>query len=484
MNLSIIKAKAGKITAVIASLTILATSACNFANTPAVDNGNDTKDDSTIHAELDPGTDNPDTENTDKDGDKDGGDDKPEVKQPYDTENANNTGENLVEDDGTPEVLLAKGIDGYMDLSSKTFTTRAEGLYKCDDAYLEIYGVGNNLYGYYLEGDDSFGIEFFALGYEGFETKKNLSMSVKATFLVEDEGNITFKDYGLPEYYNMTLTDEGVSFKPEGNANMIKGDYVKLDSDMGYLEGFDYMNKASDLKKKMTKAKIETGEIPEDVIGSWIILGDSDTAYIIDLYDDGLAQVYFKELNKPVVLFRGSYAAGKNRINGAVNLYLDLCGLGYKDSDSLYNLCVNKVENDWLAVCEGDENNATSLFWEGATFIPFDVTTIPKAMHDEEALANYFSGILGTYEDEDGWILRIEEDNYYSFYNSKDFSTPGSFNEGSYETDGGGIKLYCLDYADTGNPDMFGYVMFMDQYNITVTRYDTQEIYEMKKVIR
>lgn len=402
----------------------------------------------------------------------------------------NNTDNNNEPDNGNnnvPDVKTAADAsdspDGFSDLDSKAFAARAEGLYKLvsdkEEAYLELYSTGDNLYGFY-DGKEFAAMELFALSYEGFASQNATSVEVKIASFNYDSSCDYFSK-GMPANITLNLTKDGIKFSDfqTGTGDLIfdvNAEFERIDGEMGHLKNFNYRDMKESLPQKLKSLGIETVETPEEVIGSRIILGDNESAFIFDFTEEGLIQVYFKQTNEPVTFYRGAYAVGKDEINGGSNIYMDILCFGYLPEENYFNLCY-KMENDNMICLAGDTRIGSDAVWENAILIPFDMSTIARAVHDEEAMANNFSDGNGSiYMSDDGWVFFLSDDEeYYYIYNVNHLDEPGNFFEGSYEFSPGGYILYEMDYEGSGNAKEFGFLSFLDQKTIQVDIYKSNE---------
>ena len=407
-------------------------------------------------------------------------------------DNAVNTNDNNSndEDNKPTNTEPAKAVisnDGFSIINEKSFAAKAVGTYQIYSAdgyntgFLEIYNIGNNLYGEY-SGYGYAGLEFFATSSNGFESEDVDSMEVKiATF----DSDFTYWSNGMPAYLTMTLTDDGIEFSNyQSESGYLPFDedstLKRLDEEMGHLDGFAYKDDEYSARKHCEDLGIETmDEYPESVVGSWILLGDADLGIIMELTDDGLAQVYLKNVNEPVILLRGGYALSKEKFDGANNIYFDLVSFANGPEEENYYLGFTLDDKGYMLCAPGDDSFGAPLVWDGAAFIPFDVNAYARQYHDEYSMADNFNETTREYISEDGLMLVLNDDNTFMIYDSEDLSNLEAFVEGRYEENPGGLSLYTFSY-ENGDEDYYGAVTFLDARNVQLGIYRTKETISLK----
>ncbi len=427
-----------------------------------------------IHAELNQGNEvEPEnTGNEETDPDKDA--DKDKVEQKDITE-----GKTIIEVDTTTVPYVSE--DGFTTINPESFAGKVEGTYEIFDkdgitrGYIEIYNVANNLYGFY-SGYGEAGLEFFALDMEGFASKTAESIDVKV--VIFDSSDDFYRFDGMPCYVTMNITEDGLKFSnfQEGTSSLPfdeNATLVKLDDEFGNLQGFAYKDDKYNAEAACKKAKIETTDIPEEVIGSWILLGDIETGLIVEFTEDGMVQMYLKNLNEPVLLARGTYACGKESVNEGTNLYIDTVVFGQGDEAHLYNFC---YQNDagCLRLVPGDEEWGTDVAWEGATFITYNVEDITRKFHDEEALADRYDVEKEHFLADDGMEIIVGGGSFL-LYDAADFTNLEAKVEGTYEETPGGLNLYYLNYEDNTRGEEYGFLVYLTENEIQVTVTETGE---------
>ena len=474
------------------SLNILLLSAC--VGVPSGDNGKD--DDSQNHAavsETESGTKDTDNEDTAKPDNKTGNDSDDKDKEQTDAGNET-VKEGDPDDTEKPDEKdkdkagIKLQDDGFGIPENKTFAARAAGLYRIyssdgyDKGCLEIYDIGDNLYGFY-SGYGYAGLEFFATDADGFASEDAESVEVK---IVTFDTVAEYWSKGMPAELTMTLTDEGIELsKYQSESGYMPFDedakLMRTDEEMGMLDGFAYRSDEIDIKKELKTAKIKTlSELPEGLAGAWILLGDIESGIIMELTEDGLVQIYLKNLNEPVLLLRGQYAVGSKKINGGYNIYMNLVQFGYGSPDvQKYCLCYTFDENDYMLCLEGDEDFGPDLVWDSAAFVPFDKSNYARKYHDEYSMADKYNEINREYISEDGLMLVLNDDSTFMIYDSEDLSNLESFVEGRYEENPGGLSLYIFSYED-GSEDYYGAVTFIDARTVQLGIYSTKETITLK----
>ena len=102
-----------------------------------------------------------------------------------------------------------------------------------------------------------------------------------------------------------------------------------------------------------------------------------------NIYDDEAIIVY--KDNKTKVGYvansvhsvaRGTYSAGKEKINGGTNIYMNIVYIGMGQGYP-FNLCY-KMDGDSLILVPGNADYGTDVAWDGAVFIPYEMSNIPR----------------------------------------------------------------------------------------------------------
>ena len=370
---------------------------------------------------------------------------------------------------------------GFEVYSSNSFANRAQGVYKIVsdgrvEEYIELYNVNNNLYGFY-SGNGYGAMEFFTDERAGFASEYANSMRVKILSFSGLTNNGYYLSGGKPAEMDMTFTEDGIEFT---NYDTSSGDLlfapaeVKLErvkGEMGYLDGFAYMDDEYSAELLCEDLDIETTDIPDEILGGWILLGDLESGIAFEFTEDGYVQAYLKNYNTEVTFLRGTYAVGKEKVNGGTNIYMNIVyfgmGQGYP-----FNLCY-KMEGDNLELVKGNSKYGEDVAWEGAMFIPYGFYNIPRQNLDGSAAISQGS-VYGTYVSDDGQMLLLTEGDYFYLYKTIDLEDISDFVEGHFETTQGSLELYELDYVD-GDDIYFGFIALMDQDNLSLTIKETGE---------
>ena len=369
---------------------------------------------------------------------------------------------------------------GFEVYNSNSFANRAQGVYKIVsdgrvEEYIEIYNVNDNLYGFY-SGNGYGGMEFFTDERSGFASEYANSMRVKILSFSGLTNNGYYISNGKPAEMDMVFTEDGIEFT---NYDTSSGDTlfapseVKLErvkGEMGYLDGFAYMDDEYSAKLLCEDLDIETTDIPEEILGGWILLGDLESGIAFEFTEDGYVQAYLKNYNTEVTFLRGTYAVGKEKVNGGTNIYMNIVYLGMGQGYP-FNLCY-KMEGDNLELVKGNSEYGEDVAWEGAMFIPYGFYNIPRQNLDGSAVSQ--GSVYGTYVSDDGQMLLLTEGDYFYLYKTVDLEDISDFVEGHFETTPGSLELYELDYVD-GNDIYYGFIALMDQDNLSLTIKETGE---------
>jgi len=381
--------------------------------------------------------------------------------------------------------------DGFVINDPGSFASRAVGTYRIisDDEeieeWVEFYNVNDNLYAIYY-GYGYAAIEFFANDMEGFSSETSNSMEVKAVSFSSMSNFSRYWSEGMPAIFTMTLEDDRILFSGYQNGSgefpfELNAELERVDRGPGLTEGFDYNQKDVKIEELLKTNDTDTETIPDDILGSWILLGDTEYGIVCEFTKEGKVQIYLKNLNEPVLLCRGEYAIGKEEINGGKNIYLDLMQLGYGSMPLHYNLCY-VFENDSLKIVKGDETWGEDMVWENAVFIRFNNSDIPRKFHDEYSLAQNFSGRYGIFASDDNMEIVIDADGYYYIYNSADISDLSGYVEGSFKEDENGLILYQTNY-EGGQEEEYGVLSYIDENTVSVVKKGETEgtIYKRKQ---
>ena len=306
------------------------------------------------------------------------------------TDNGNNNTDNGNTD--TEEKVINPGGFLYVDscgfevINPDSFANRAQGFYKIvsddsTDEYIEFYNVNDNLYAFY-SGKGYGAMELFTDDYEGFSSTTANSMRVEILSFTSLKNDGCYISNGNPAILDMTFTEEGIEFT---NYDTSSGDLLfapaevkleKVKGDMGYIDGFAYMDDEYSAELLCEDLDIETKAIPAEIIGSWILLGDAESGIVFEFTEDGYVQAYLKNYQTEVTFLRGTYTAGKEKINGGTNIYMNIVYIGMGQGYP-FNLCY-KMDGDSLILVPGNADYGTDVAWDGAVFIPYEMSNIPR----------------------------------------------------------------------------------------------------------
>ena len=150
----------------------------------------------------------------------------------------------------------------------------------------------------------------------------------------------------------------------------------KVTGEMGYLDGFAYMDDEYSAELLCEDLDIETTDIPEEILGSWILLGDIESGIVFEFTEDGYVQAYLKNKDTEVTFIRGTYTVGKEKVNGGTDIFMDVVYLGIGEGFP-FNFCY-KTEGDSLILVAGNPEYGEDVAWEGAMFIPYQTSSIPR----------------------------------------------------------------------------------------------------------
>ena len=370
---------------------------------------------------------------------------------------------------------------GFEEYNSDSFANRAQGIYKIvsdgsTEEYIEFYNLNDNLYAFY-SGDGYGAMEFFTDDEEGFASTTANSMRVKILSFSSLTNNGYYLSGGVAAVMDMTFTEEGIEFTnydTTSGKTIFTPSEVKLEKvkgSMGSLDGFAYMDDEFSAELLCKDLDIETTDIPDEILGSWILLGDIESGIVFEFTEDGYVQAYLKNHDSEVSFFRGTYTVGKKKVNGGTNIYMDIVcfgmGQGYP-----FNLCY-EMEGDNLVLVKGNSEYGEDVAWDGAMFIPYEMSSIPTQYLDGFATHNDGS-VYGTYVSEDNQMLLLTEGDYFYLYKTIELDVVEDFVEGYFETTPGSLELYELDYVD-GDDIYFGFIALMDRDNLSLTIKETGE---------
>ena len=306
------------------------------------------------------------------------------------TDNGNETTDNGNTE--TEEKVINPGGFLYVDScgfevnNPSSFANRAQGLYKIvsDDStaeYIEFYNINDNLYAFY-SGKGYGAMELFTDDSDGFASEAANSMRVKILSFTALKNDGNYISNGNPAILDMTFTQEGIEFT---NYDTSSGELLfapaevkleKVKGDMGYIDGFAYMDDEYSAELLCEDLDIETKAVPDEIIGSWILLGDLESGIVFEFTEDGYVQAYLKNYKTEVTFLRGTYTAGKDKVNGGTNIYMNIVYIGMGQGYP-FNFCY-QTEGDSLVLVPGNADYGTDVAWEGAMFIPYEMNSIPR----------------------------------------------------------------------------------------------------------
>ena len=397
--------------------------------------------------------------------------------QPDSNTDDNQTGSG---DDTQNKVTLIENENwGFESAYPGSFADRIQGLYKVEsdteEAYVEFYNIGGNIYGYY-SGDEYGFMELFAISEEGFVSKDEDSMEVEMTTMVIEDHNSLLSN-GLPASFTMTLLDNGIELS---NYDSTSGEMLfeedakltKIEGEMGHLPGFSYADGKENVAKICGDVGLEIGGCPDEIEGSWILLGDTSDALMLEFTDKGYVQAYSKTDGIPVILMRGTYVEAKDKVNGGTDIYL---ALHYPTDGGVltFEFCYVE-ENGALSVVDGSLQFGMNVAWEGALFIPYSLEDIPRHFCD---LDYGFSDTEGTYHSGDGYELILSDDGFFYLYEENGEESM-KIADGYCEANPGGYNLYVSDLKGEEEDELYGFIAFMEQGVIDLTLYETGETIE------
>ena len=290
----------------------------------------------------------------------------------------------------TPGGFLCMDNCGFEINNSKSFANRAQGVYKIVsdgriEEYIEFYNLNDNLYAFY-SGNGYGAMEFFTDDNEGFASETANSMRVKILSFTALTNDAEYISDGKPAIMDMTFTEDGIEFT---NYDKSSGDTLfapaevkleKVTGEMGYLDGFAYMDDEYSAELLCEDLDIETTDIPEEILGSWILLGDIESGIVFEFTEGGYVQAYLKNKDTEVTFIRGTYTVGKEKVNGGTDIFMDVVYLGIGEGYP-FNFCY-KTEGDSLILVAGNPEFGEDVAWEGAMFIPYQMSNIPRQYLD------------------------------------------------------------------------------------------------------
>ena len=387
-------------------------------------------------------------------------------------------------DDGKTQVTLIENENwGFESAYPGSFADRIQGLYKVEsdseDAYVEFYNVGGNIYGFY-SGEEYGFMELFATDEEGFITKSEDSVDVEMTTMVIDGHNYMLSD-GQPASFTMTLDGNEIELS---NYDQTSGEMLfeedakltKVEGEMGHLPGFSYADGRENVAKISQDLDKELTSNPDEIEGSWILLGDIQDALILEFTPKGYVQAYSKTDGVPVIYMRGTYATAKDKVNGGTDIYISF---HYPTDEGCltFEFCY-VPEAGALSVVEGSQEFGMDVAWEGALFIPFSLEDIPRHFCEPDYV---FSDVAGEYVSEDGYKVIISEDGFFYIYDGN-AENAMKLADGYCVPNPGGYNLYVSDLKGEEEDELYGFIAFMEPGLFDLTFYETGETKEFSYV--
>ncbi len=404
------------------------------------------------------------------------------------------------------------GPAGYAVKDPASFAARAEGSYMLINHYqgeesvkdwtpetrLEIYAVGDNLYGFISEWGFA-AMEFFpAEGEEGFssETAESMMVNVQSFSIQSNLGEHWSR--GIPANLRMVLTEDGITFTDFDHQSgdcMLMADvpYLRMDLEPGHIDSFCYR----DYGEALEELSPAEGPLEPNIIGLYRVLGDADWAPFIEFTPEGLVQYYLKTGQETVTLLRGSYTAGVTE-DGEADVRMLLIGLGWGSAPQEYNLrCRFQSDVGGLACSEGDFGDC--LLWDGAVLLPVTPADIPTLESECLPAPGGVAFSAGTYHDVWDMELVISEIGAFYYYPANDESMEYMVMGRADEAEGGlmlmvgdeetgeerlfanayygNANCLILEFADGGMPQPF---VMEDMYAMNTNRLEGGEWYHLQ----
>ncbi len=364
------------------------------------------------------------------------------------------------------------GPAGYAWKDPASFAARAEGCYMLINHYrgedteedwtsetlLELYAVGDNLYGFISEWGFA-AMEFFpAEGEAGFssQTAESMMVNVQSFSIQSNLGEHWSR--GIPANLRMVLTEDGITFTDFDHQSgdcMLTADvpYLRMDREPGHLDSFCYRDYEDILREWVKGDGAEPmAEPPAEIIGLWRILGEADYAPFVEFTPAGLMQYYLKTGTEEVLLWRGSYAAVRNE-DGMTDLCMILVGLGMSSEPNTFELCCELLPDGSLACHSGSLGFGDPLLWDGAVLLPVSQEDIPAVGEENLPLPGSLAFSVGVYRDV--WDMELAISGIGAFYyypadnQSMEYMVVGYAEEAA-----DGLMLYAVD-QETGEERLF-----------------------------
>jgi len=373
----------------------------------------------------------------------------------------------------------AKGPAGFLQKDPESFAARAEGVYILDSAVngsedgwapvgvLEIYSVGDNLYGFYSEWGFA-ALEFFPAE-EDFSSVEADSLPVMIqTFSVQSNaGEYWYR--GVPASMCMTLTGEGVTFTglaAEGGNSALPDDcsFLRLDEEPGNVESFDYRSFAEPLREMLESDSADgltgvmPGGIPETAAGLWQFTDESGESCFIEFTPEGLVQVYRKYLNEQVSLFRGACVA-EEKDAGRISFHLLTMRLGNGSSPAYWGFCAELQQDGSMLVTDADTFDNGEFPQMGTVLYPAAPTDIPTLTGEFLPVPGSLQFFIGTFRDVWGYELSISPIGAFYYYGPGDEQNMDAMTIGYASETDTGLRLTAVD-QETGEETPFGAVSY------------------------
>ncbi len=399
------------------------------------------------------------------------------------------------------------GPAGYAVKDPDSFAARAEGHYVLVSGYeedepefqLDLYAVGDNLYGFISEWGFA-AMEFFpAEGEEGFSSATADSMMVNVqTFSIQSNLGEHWSR-GVPASLRMVLTEDGVTFTDfdhQSGDSMLIADipFIRTEAEPGHIDAFCYR----DYGEALEELSPAEGPLEPNIMGLYRVLGEADWAPFVEFGPGGLVQYYHKRGQETVTLLRGSYTAGVTE-DGEADVRMLLIGLGWGSAPQEYNLrCRFQSDVGGLTCSEGDFGDC--LLWDGAVLLPVTPEDIPTLGSESLPVPGSVAFSAGVYRDVWDMELVISEIGAFYYYpasepDNMEYIVMGRADEaadglmlmvGDEETGEerlfanayyGNANCLILEFADGGMPQPF---VMEDIYATNTNRLEGGEWYHLK----
>ncbi len=325
------------------------------------------------------------------------------------------------------------------------------------EVQLELYAVGNNLYGFVSEWGFA-ALEFFPVEDEDFSSTTADSMLVDVqTFSIQSNMGEHW-NRGIPIRMRMTLGKDEVTFTNfagSGSCGLYERfPYLRGGPEPGHIDAFCYREYADILAEMGSAGAAPGGEI----VGLWRLLGEADWAPFIEFTPDGLVQYYLKTGAEVVTLWRGGYTA-ERREDGTTDVRMILIGLGMSSQPSQFELYCRMQPDGSLICCEGEQQFGEPLFWDGAMLLPVTPEDIPAVGQDNLPVPGSLAFAVGEYRDVWDMELSISGIGAFYYYPADDSQNMEYMIIGYVEETPDCLVLHAVD-QETGEESVFAEARF------------------------